>query len=501
MADACHDVNHSPKKSVNISSLSTFDLLNCELLKSEINVLRSEIKSLSEIINILNNERESVATDSKNNTTSSCSSCAQLENKLKESEEEINSLKLIIELLKTDKHVPQEKWTTVTTTTANRASNLTSQSNMMQDMHGASGMKQYSVPLTNRFAVLTDRSGPSYGNFSTRISRDNALKHPARKTSNVNSSSSHKIKESWTPLGNYDSIENEMQDGNYTIPSIVNGVTSEPIPVKLLSGYNPESKCTLKDANKQHINKIKEDISNHKKCDKQYDTPHKIVLIGDSHLRGFSSEIQFMLNKGYECVSIVKPGATKKTLSESSQETVKKLTQNDLLVFCGGTNDLEFDKFDSIFQNVRNFLSTANHTNCLLLGIPFRYDLGNFLEVNCKIHHINKKLQKLTRVFPHTSFLEIVNDRKLFTNHGLHQSILGKKLTYTKITRCILTIFQCKTLSPLPLKWHDIQNERESIETKESNHSVNRDFSGRTFSRNKKTPVTRTGDFLWEPTS
>jgi hypothetical protein len=72
------------------------------------------------------------------------------------------------------------------------------------------------------------------------------------------------------------------------------------------------------------------------KCDKQYHTPHKIVLIQDSHLRGFSSEIQVMLPEDYECVSIVKPGATSKTLNESSQGTVRYLTQNDfwcLLLF------------------------------------------------------------------------------------------------------------------------------------------------------------------------
>jgi hypothetical protein len=195
----------------------------------------------------------------------------------------------------------------------------------------------------------------------------------------------------------------------------------------------------LKDAIKQHINEIKEHVSNHIKCDEQYDTPHKIVLIGDSHPRDFSSEIQLMLNEGYECVSVVKPRATSKIISEASEKTVRNATQNDLLVFCCGSNDLEFDKFDAIFQNVRNFLSTVNHTNCLLLGIPYRYDLDDFLEVNCII---NKKLQKLTRVYPHTRFLEIVNDRKLFTNHGLHRSILGEKLIYTKITSCILNHFQ-----------------------------------------------------------
>ena len=188
MADACHDINFSPNKSVNISSPSTLDLLNCELLKSELNVLRSEMKSLSEIINILNNERESVSSDNKANSTSSCNNCAQLKKKLKESEEEINSLKLITELLKIDKQPPQEDWTTDTTTTTNQVSNLTSQTNMMQDVHVASGKKQYSVPISNRFAVLSDYTGPSHGNFPTRTSRDNTLKYPARKTSNFKSS-------------------------------------------------------------------------------------------------------------------------------------------------------------------------------------------------------------------------------------------------------------------------------------------------------------------------
>ncbi len=53
MAEACHDVNLTPTNSVNISCPSTSDLLNSDFLKSELNVLRSEIKSLTEIINLL----------------------------------------------------------------------------------------------------------------------------------------------------------------------------------------------------------------------------------------------------------------------------------------------------------------------------------------------------------------------------------------------------------------------------------------------------------------
>jgi hypothetical protein len=191
------------------------------------------------------------------------------------------------------------------------------------------------------------------------------------------SSGPQQRKESWTPPVICNNIDKETEDGSYIIPSIVNGITMEPIPVKLLPGHNPVSSCILKDEIKHYINELNEDISNHIKCDIQYEMPHKIVLIGDSHLRDFSSEIKGMLKEGYECVSIVKPGATSKILTESLQETVRKLTQKDLLVLGCGTNDLEFDNFGSIFQNVQKLLSTVSHTNSLLLGIPFRYDLDN----------------------------------------------------------------------------------------------------------------------------
>ena len=123
------------------------------------------------------------------------------------------------------------------------------------------------------------------------------------------SSGPQKRKESGIPPVICNSKDRETVDGSYTIPSIVNGITVESIPVKL-SGHNPVSSRILKDEIKQHISKLNDDLSNHIKCDNQYKTPHKIVLIRDSHLRGFSSEIKCMLKEGYECVSIVKPGAT-----------------------------------------------------------------------------------------------------------------------------------------------------------------------------------------------
>ena len=127
-----------------------------------------------------------------------------------------------------------------------------------------------------------------------------------------------------------------------------------------------------------------------------------------------------MLKEGYELINKVKPGANSNILRESFQETVKQLSQKDLLVLGCGTNDIELDNFGSLFRNMRNYLSTVSHTDTLLLGLPFRYDLSNSSVVNSKILLINKKLQKLTNAFPCTRFLETHNDSTLFTNHGLH---------------------------------------------------------------------------------
>ena len=87
-----------------------------------------------------------------------------------------------------------------------------------------------------------------------------------------------------------------------------------------------------------------------------------------------------------------------------------------------------------------------NLSNNLLFNIPFRYDLSNSYAVNKKISTLNKKLQKLVRVFPHTRFLGSNNDRKLFTKHGLHRNKLGKIL----LPFNSLVIFNTK-LHPLSL--------------------------------------------------
>jgi len=144
-------------------------------------------------------------------------------------------------------------------------------------------------------------------------------------------------------------------------------------------------------------------------------------------------------------------------------------------------------------QNITNFVKKNNHTNTILLNVPFWYDLPNSISANRNISILKRKLQKLLKVFPHAHFLEMDNNRNLFTNHGLHLNKLGKQLVSHQTVSLLLTTFEQKTSSPIILRWHETQNDNN--QTCDGNQVKT---SNRNSIRNRKTPVTRSNDFLWQ---
>ena len=72
---------------------------------------------------------------------------------------------------------------------------------------------------------------------------------------------------------------------------------------------------------------------------------HRIILIGDSNIKGYASSLISILSNNYEIYSIVKPGPTTSALNESAKREVSQLTQDDVIIICSGTNDYEDNKF------------------------------------------------------------------------------------------------------------------------------------------------------------
>ena len=78
----CTYASYPPSKSNKFSAFSATDTLDCEYLRSEIYVLRSEVKSLTEIVNILNSELKNDRPNNDVIMSTPCDSCVQMDNKL-----------------------------------------------------------------------------------------------------------------------------------------------------------------------------------------------------------------------------------------------------------------------------------------------------------------------------------------------------------------------------------------------------------------------------------
>jgi lysophospholipase L1-like esterase len=291
-------------------------------------------------------------------------------------------------------------------------------------------------------------------------------------------------------------VKNE--DSSSVIPTIVNGITS--VTTSLETGQ--ETSIVPSDVNGamnySAITNLRESINAHQNK-KHSSKKHRIILIGDSNMRGYASSLKPFLNSNYNLYSVVKSGSNTNELEKTANKAISHLTHDDMIILCYGTNDFNQKnsknpelKFSSTFQNIKNFIMNNNHTNILLMNIPFHYDRPNASYVNKIILRLNRKLQKLVKVNTHTKFLETCNDRNLFTNHGLHRNKQGKNLVKLQLASVLYTTFDPRSSKPIPLEWYET-----CIENNDNEDIKKFITSNRNSCLNRKTPVTRTNDFLW----
>jgi len=80
-------------------------------------------------------------------------------------------------------------------------------------------------------------------------------------------------------------------------------------------------------------------------------------------------------------------------------------------------------------------------------------------------------------------------DRKLSTNHGLHLNGLGKELLSKQIVSLVYAILDQKKDPPIILSWNSDLSHTDTLHQQS--------VIIRTSTITKKTPSTKTDDFLW----
>jgi hypothetical protein len=246
---------------------------------------------------------------------------------------------------------------------------------------------------------------------------------------------------------------------------------------------------------------------------------HKVVIIGDSHSRGLAKQMQYHLKKNFEVTGFVKPGAGAEEIVNLAMSDIVNLTKSDMVVFCGGSNDVSKNKANVALKHILNFMKVNDNTNIFLLSAPHRHDLMNSSCVNNEIKSFNRKLKKYAKTSKHTLVLEVDPNREFFTQHGLHLNGRGKEKVAKQIVETFSTILEKKEEVSISLGWKsdvtkaDItkatlrvsspnqdEKERRNCETNrcKENQSVSPSQVAPHCTRRKRRPPVRNSDFLWE---
>jgi hypothetical protein len=115
---------------------------------------------------------------------------------------------------------------------------------------------------------------------------------------------------------------------------------SQPIPV-VVHKYTPlDSLLEETEASRNH-NRTSEVtlLRNKKKC-LPNTKKRKIVIIGDSHARGYATKISSGLRKDFKVTGTVIPGVRLENITNLADSEISTLGKSDTVIVIGGANDI-----------------------------------------------------------------------------------------------------------------------------------------------------------------
>jgi len=291
-------------------------------------------------------------------SASECSKCVSFLTRLQSALEEIESSKQIIKLLQQESidnlndgnrvnkttHTPYspntqtnskrlkfDKWI-VSTTKCQRKNSPLKNSTEINNF--------YVLPTANRYEPLNLQIMAEQDATPQTLGRDNPSNTP-NPEHRTRLQLQHRVRIKQVDKENRENLH------TYEIPTLLYGKAENKFfKVKISEGT--------------HLNNMKD-----KKSEQ-----HQIVMFGDSFLRRIRENVALSLSSKYCTYSMVKPGCELNTLLESVNRTAGNITQKDVIVICGGSNNLNQNKVKLAINCIREFIERHSHTNIILANVP-----------------------------------------------------------------------------------------------------------------------------------
>jgi hypothetical protein len=384
----------------------------------------------------------------------------EYETNLKEALDELNSLRVINDLLQKDLN----SYTTLKNT--RRIYHDYSDNNAVPEING-------------EWTVITPKKQVSKSRKCTRSVTDNSI-------------------QSTKPSNRYLPLTTMSVDNVGSIPVIVNRKITGKGSGKVNSGASQPPDTAKKTAHS-----------------KKESRKHKILIIGDSHARGCAANLKSSLNETFEVMGTVMPGSRLEHIMNSARSDISHLSRKDFVVVWGGANDISKNESNSGLKYLRKFALRNKHTNIIAVAPPHRYDLPDFPCVNQETQVFKRKLRKQLKDMQHIHIVDVNLTRDEFTRHGLHLNHLGKERIAKTIEQSIniLTTTRNPTISliwkeapsaaittPITETWMGSTGKKDIetrvVSTEKNDIDVQRNTM-RSSCRPKRPPTTRNEDFLW----
>ena len=186
---------------------------------------------------------------------------------------------------------------------------------------------------------------------------------------------------------------------------------------------------------------------------------HKAILIGDSHARGCAEKLSSYLGNTYEVTGYVSPNTGLDVITNSAKEEIEQLTQKDVVIVLGGTNNISKNEANKGLKHVTHFVQNKRNTNVIIMDTPHRFDLEESSCVNKEVKVFNRKLNKIMKKYNHIKVINMSAKRDHYTQHGLHMNKTGKEWITRKTADIINKLFANSKPAPITLEWKEIDQE------------------------------------------
>jgi hypothetical protein len=211
-----------------------------------------------------------------------------------------------------------------------------------------------------------------------------------------------------------------------------------------------------KTSNLSNYVNIKDSVKN---CEKVNKDSHKILLIGDIHIKRCAFELRQILNREYEVLGFSKPGAKTSDILKTAENEIASLSTNDFLILWVGSNDISKNNILDARRSFTKFFNDHMGVNIIFIQAPNRHDLVSTSCINKEVIKFKRQVMKIIKSYPNIKSLEIELQRNYFTRRGQHLNNIGKEQAATELAKLIQQHFSKVGTEIIQIIWkeHNLQ--------------------------------------------